>query len=104
MLRRCALRARARKWVLANSILASGMVFIDGTVVNVALPALQQAFDAGVAQAQWVVEAYALLLTALLLLGGGMGDRYGRRRVFAAGVLLFGLASVLCGLAGSIGS
>jgi EmrB/QacA subfamily drug resistance transporter len=92
----------ARKWVLANSILASGMVFIDGTVVNVALPALQQAFDAGVAQVQWVVEAYALMLTALLLLGGGMGDRYGRRRVFAAGVLLFGLASVLCGLAQGI--
>jgi EmrB/QacA subfamily drug resistance transporter len=92
----------ARKWVLTNSILASGMVFIDGTVVNVALPALQQAFDAGVAQAQWVVEAYALLLTALLLLGGSMGDRYGRRRVFAAGVLLFGVASVLCGLAQTI--
>jgi EmrB/QacA subfamily drug resistance transporter len=89
----------ARKWVLANSILASGMVFIDGTVVNVALPALQRAFDAGVAEAQWVVEAYALLLTALLLLGGSLGDRYGRRRVFAAGVLVFGAASVLCGLA-----
>jgi EmrB/QacA subfamily drug resistance transporter len=92
----------ARTWVLVNSILASGMVFIDGTVVNVALPALQQAFDASVAQAQWVVEAYSLLLTALLLLGGSMGDRFGRRRVFAAGVLLFGLASVLCGMAGSI--
>jgi EmrB/QacA subfamily drug resistance transporter len=89
--------------VLANSILASGMVFIDGTVVNVALPALQQAFDAGVAQAQWVVESYALLLTALLLLGGSMGDRYGRRRIFAAGVAVFGAASVLCGLASSIG-
>jgi EmrB/QacA subfamily drug resistance transporter len=90
---------RARPWVLANSILASGMVFIDGTVVNVALPALQQAFDSGVAGAQWVVEAYALLLTALLLLGGAMGDRYGRRRVFAAGVVVFGAASTACGLA-----
>jgi EmrB/QacA subfamily drug resistance transporter len=96
-------RPEARKWVLANSILASGMVFIDGTVVNVALPALQQAFDAGVAQAQWVVEAYALMLTALLLLGGSLGDRFGRRRIFAAGVVVFGLASVLCGLAQSIG-
>jgi len=94
---------QARPWVLLNSILASGMVFIDGTVVNVALPALQHAFDAGVAQAQWVVEAYALLLTALLLLGGAMGDRYGRRRVFCAGVLLFGAASVGCGLAATIG-
>jgi EmrB/QacA subfamily drug resistance transporter len=96
-------RPEARRWVLANSILASGMVFIDGTVVNVALPALQQAFDAGVAQAQWVVEAYALLLTALLLLGGSLGDRYGRRRIFAAGVLLFGIASVLCGMAQTMG-
>jgi EmrB/QacA subfamily drug resistance transporter len=97
-----ACKPEARKWVLANSILASGMVFIDGTVVNVALPALQQAFDAGVAQAQWVVEAYALLLTALLLLGGSLGDRYGRRRIFGAGVLVFGVASVLCGLAQSM--
>jgi EmrB/QacA subfamily drug resistance transporter len=96
-------KPEARKWVLVNSVLASSMVFIDGTVVNVALPALQQAFDAGVAQAQWVVEAYALMLTALLLLGGSMGDRFGRRRVFAAGVVVFGLASVLCGLALSIG-
>jgi EmrB/QacA subfamily drug resistance transporter len=93
---------QARPWVLANSILASGMVFIDGTVVNVALPALQQAFDSGVAGAQWVVEAYALLLTALLLLGGAMGDRYGRRRVFAGGVLVFGAASACCGLAQTI--
>ena len=99
----CPCKPEARAWVLANSILASGMVFIDGTVVNVALPALQDAFDAGVAQAQWVVESYALLLTALLLLGGSMGDRFGRRRVFAAGVLVFGLASLLCGLAGSMG-
>jgi EmrB/QacA subfamily drug resistance transporter len=94
---------RARPWVLANSILASGMVFIDGTVANVALPALQQAFDTGVAQVQWVVEAYALLLSTLLLLGGAMGDRYGRRRVFAAGVLVFGAASIACGLAQTVG-
>jgi EmrB/QacA subfamily drug resistance transporter len=93
----------ARPWVLANSILASGMVFVDGTVVNVALPALQKAFGAGVAEAQWVIESYALLLTALLLLGGSLGDRYGRRRIFAAGVMVFGLASILCALAGSIG-
>jgi EmrB/QacA subfamily drug resistance transporter len=89
-------------WVLANSILASGMVFIDGTVVNVALPALQTAFSAGVAQAQWVIESYALLLTALLLLGGSMGDRFGRRRIFATGVVVFGVASIVCGLTASI--
>ena len=93
----------ARPWILASTILASGMVFIDGTVVNVALPALQKEFNAGVAQAQWVVESYALLLTALLLLGGSMGDRFGRRRVFVIGVALFGAASVFCGLAGTIG-
>jgi EmrB/QacA subfamily drug resistance transporter len=92
----------ARPWVLANSILASGMVFVDGTVVNVALPALQTAFGAGVAEAQWVIESYALLLSSLLLLGGSLGDRYGRRRIFAAGVMLFGLASILCGLVSSI--
>lgn len=93
----------ARPWILAATILASGMVFIDGTVVNVALPALQKTFNAGVAQVQWVVESYALLLTALLLLGGSSGDRFGRRRVFAVGVALFGMASVFCGLAGTIG-
>jgi EmrB/QacA subfamily drug resistance transporter len=92
----------ARPWVLANSILASGMVFVDGTVVNVALPALQAAFGAGLAEAQWVIESYALLLTALLLLGGSLGDRYGRRRIFATGVTVFGLASILCAAAPGI--
>lgn len=92
----------ARVWVLTNSILASGMVFIDGTVANVALPALQAEFNAGVARAQWVIESYALLLTALLLLGGSMGDRFGRRRVFAVGVAVFGVASTLCALVTSI--
>lgn len=92
----------ARPWVLANSILASGMVFVDGTVVNVALPALQKAFGAGVTEAQWVIESYSLFLSSLLLLGGSLGDRYGRRRIFAAGVMLFGAASVLCGLVASI--
>jgi EmrB/QacA subfamily drug resistance transporter len=92
-----------RRFVLAATILGSGMAFVDGTVVNVALPALQQAFDAGVAQVQWVVESYALLLAALLLAGGAAGDRFGRRRIFAAGVLVFGIASVACGAAATIG-
>jgi len=78
------------------------MVFIDGTVVNVALPALQQSFRATVLDVQWVVESYALFLAALLLVGGSMGDRFGRRRVFCWGVALFGLASIGCGLAASI--
>jgi EmrB/QacA subfamily drug resistance transporter len=95
-------RAAARPWVLAATILASSMVFIDGTVVNVALPALQRAFNADASDLQWVVEAYALLLAALLLVGGTAGDRFGRRRVFLIGVCLFALASGWCGLAGGV--
>jgi EmrB/QacA subfamily drug resistance transporter len=80
------------------------MAFIDGTVVNVALPALQNALHASAASLQWVVESYALLLASLLLLGGSLGDLYGRRKVFLAGVLLFAIGSSWCGLAASIGS
>ena len=65
------------------------MAFIDGTVVNIALPALQESLRATVVDVQWVIEAYSLLLSALLLLGGSLGDRYGRRRIFATGVALF---------------
>lgn len=78
------------------------MVFIDGTLVNVALPALQRELGASLADAQWVVESYALLLAALLLVGGAAGDRFGRRRVFTLGVALFAAASIWCGLAGGI--
>lgn len=92
----------AGRWVLAATILGSSMAFIDGTVVNVALPALQKGLGATVADVQWVVEAYALFLAALLLVGGSLGDHYGRRLVFAAGVGLFALASVWCGLAPNI--
>ncbi|PTR17546.1 EmrB/QacA subfamily drug resistance transporter [Nitrosospira sp. Nsp2] len=93
---------QVRPMVLAATILASGMVFIDGTVVNVALPALQHEFGASAAQVQWVIESYALFLAALLLAGGSAGDRYGRRRVFLAGVMLFAAASVWCGMAASM--
>jgi EmrB/QacA subfamily drug resistance transporter len=89
-------------WILAATILGSSMAFIDGTVVNVALPALQSALHATLADVQWVVESYALLLAALLLIGGSLGDRYGRRKIFAAGVVLFTLASAWCGLAPNI--
>jgi EmrB/QacA subfamily drug resistance transporter len=75
------------------------MAFVDGTVVNVALPVIQRGLDAGVDEAQWIVEGYALLLASLVLVGGALGDRLGRRRVFATGVLLFALASAACGLA-----
>ena len=78
------------------------MAFIDGTAVNVALPALQRDLRATVADMQWVIEAYALLLAALLLVGGSMGDRYGRRKVFIIGVAIFALASAWCGFAPDI--
>jgi EmrB/QacA subfamily drug resistance transporter len=94
-------KARGR-WVLAATILASSMAFIDGTVVNVALPALQTNLNANAVDVQWVIEAYALLLSALLLVGGSLGDHYGRRRIFLLGVLIFALASAACGLAGTI--
>ena len=93
----------AEPWILATTILASSMVFIDGTVVNVALPALQRALDATLGDAQWIVEAYELMLAALLLVGGAAGDRFGRRRVFAIGVVVFTLASVACGLSDRVG-
>jgi MFS family permease len=91
-------------WVLIATILASSMAFIDGTVVNVALPALQSALHASATDIQWVVESYALLLASLLLLGGSLGDLYGRRKVFLCGVLLFAIGSSWCGLAPSITS
>src|SRR5215469_8057078 len=75
----------SQPWILAATILGSSMVFIDGTVVNVALPALQTNLNATAVDVQWVIESYALLLSALLLVGGSLGDHYGRRRVFLIG-------------------
>jgi EmrB/QacA subfamily drug resistance transporter len=92
----------ARPWVLAATILGSSMAFIDSTVANVALPALQRNFGATVSDVQWVVEAYGLTLGALILVGGAVGDMYGRRITFFCGVLLFGLSSAWCGLATNI--
>src|SRR5213082_3475073 len=90
------------RWVLAATILASSMAFIDGTVVNVALPSLQSSLNATAVDLQWVIEAYSLLLSALLLVGGSLGDHYGRRRIFFIGVALFAAASAACGFAGDI--
>ena len=92
----------AAPWILAATILASSMAFIDGTVVNVTLPALQQQLNASLVDVQWVIEAYALFLAALLLVGGAAGDRFGRRRVFLLGVALFAVSSLGCGLAGNV--
>src|SRR5437870_1648107 len=90
------------RWILAATILASSMAFIDGTVVNVALGALQREFNATLTGVQWVVEAYALFLASLVLVGGALGDLYGRRRIFALGITIFALASIACGLARDI--
>ena len=88
--------------MLATTILGSSMAFIDGTVVNVALPALQNALHASIADVQWVVEAYALMLAALLLVGGSLGDIFGCRKVYVFGVAVFACASAWCGLARNI--
>src|SRR6202162_2940358 len=88
-----------RRWTLIATILASAMTFIDGTVVNVALPALQADLHATITDVQWVVEAYALFLGALILVGGSMGDQLGRKRVFLFGTVFFTASSVLCGVA-----
>src|SRR6202162_2557090 len=90
------------RWVLAATILASSMAFIDGTVVNVALPALQTHLNATAVDVQWVIEAYSLFLSALLLVGGSLGDHYGRRKIFVIGVGVFALASTACGFAVSV--
>jgi len=89
------------RWVLLASILGSGLAGIDATVVNVALPAIGTDLDADFAALQWTITAYTLTLASLILLGGSLGDRYGRRRVFLVGVVWFALASLLCGLAPS---
>ena len=88
--------------VLVATILGSSMAFLDGTVVNLALPTLQKVFAADISSVQWVVETYALALASLLLVGGSMGDLYGRRKIYVYGVLLFAISSVACGLANSI--
>ena len=98
----CAEKSRA--WVLAATILGSSMAFIDSTVVNVALPALQSSLHATVVDVQWVVESYGLFLSALILVGGALGDSLGRRKMFLLGMLGFAVASAGCGSSSSIKS
>jgi len=87
--------------VLLATVLGSGIAFLDATVVNVALPTIGEELDAGISGLQWVVNAYTLTLSGFLLLGGSLGDHYGRRRVFVVGVIWFAVASLLCGVAPS---
>src|SRR5262249_11538062 len=91
--------ARHGRWVLAATILGSSLTFIDATVVNVALPALQVDLRATMTDVQWVIEAYALFLGALILVGGSLGDQFGRKRVFLSGVVVFTAGSIACGVA-----
>jgi EmrB/QacA subfamily drug resistance transporter len=91
------------RWVLAVAVLGSGLAFLDGTVVNVALPAIGRDLGASTSALQWILNGYLLTLASLILLGGSLGDRYGRRRVFVAGVALFTVASLLCAIAPSAG-
>ncbi|HSA53682.1 MAG TPA: MFS transporter [Yinghuangia sp.] len=92
----------AARWVLLATVLGSGIVLLDGTVVNVALPTIGRDLDASVAALQWIVNAYTLTLAGLILLGGALGDRYGRRKIFIIGVVWFALASLLCGIAPNV--
>lgn len=98
------LGSRRGRWVLLATVLGSAMAFIDATVVNIALPHVGRSFAASAASLQWTVNAYALTLTSLILLGGSLGDRFGRRRLFTLGVTWFAIASLLCGLAPGIGT
>jgi MFS family permease len=93
--------SRRGRWVIAAAVLGSGVAFLDGSVVYVALPAIGRSLGGGLAMQQWVVDGYLLTLGALLLLGGALGDRLGRRRVFLAGLVIFSAASVTGGLASS---
>src|SRR5918998_1834151 len=92
-------RPGSRPWVIAAASLGSGMAFLDSTILNVALPALQSELGASVREVQWTYGAYALVLSALLLVGGTLGDRFGRRRLFVLGAAIFAVASVWCALA-----
>src|SRR5256885_1335382 len=91
------------RWVLLATVLGSSMAMLDATVVNVALPTIGRDLGASLGGLQWTISAYTLTLAGLILLGGALGDRLGRRRVFAVGVVWFALASALCGLAPDLG-
>jgi EmrB/QacA subfamily drug resistance transporter len=97
------LASAGARWLIAATVLGSGVAMLDGTVVNVALPTIGQELGAGLTGQQWVLDGYLLTLSALLLSGGAAGDRYGRRRIFLAGLAIFTAASLACGLAPTIG-
>src|SRR6478752_3924257 len=98
-----AFESRAGRWLLATAVAGSGIAFLDSTVVNVALPDIGRDLGASTSALQWILNGYLLTLASLILLGGSLGDRYGRRRVFIVGVLLFTAASALCAAAPNAG-
>src|SRR5919198_726869 len=108
MAARAGVRARVRlgqadgRWVLVVTAVGSRLVLLEATVVTVALPTLERSLDASLAGLQWTVNAFTLTLSGLILLGGGLGDRFGRRRVYLVGVVWFAAASLLCGVAPSM--
>src|SRR5712672_3498535 len=97
-----ALSRRRKQLTLAATFLGSSLALIDGSVVNIAMPAIQQALHADAASTQWIVNAYLLLLGAVVLVGGSAADLYGRRRIFLVGIAVFTLASIACGLSPNI--
>src|ERR1700682_5588489 len=96
------LLSAAGRWALAATVLGTSLAFLDSTIINIALPKIGAELDAPLAGLQWIVNGYTLSLAGLILLGGALGDRYGRRRVFLVGVMWFALASLLCAIAPSI--
>jgi EmrB/QacA subfamily drug resistance transporter len=101
--RRVALASPAARWLIAAAVLGSGIAFLDSTVVNVALPAIGRELGGGLTGQQWVLDGYLLSLSALLLSGGAAGDRYGRRRIFVGGLVIFTAASLACGFSPTVG-
>lgn len=96
------LKSPSGRWLLVATVLGSSLAFLDGSIVNIALPAIERDLGSGVAGLQWTINAYTLTLAALILVGGSLGDRWGRRRVFVAGVIWFAIASLLCAIAPNI--
>src|SRR5262249_56440734 len=97
-----AFKSATGRWVMAVVVLGSGMAFLDGTIVNVAVPAIGREFHASTSSLQWILSGYLLTLASLILLGGSLGDRLGRRRVFVLGTGVFTVASLLCAIAPTV--
>jgi MFS family permease len=92
------LKSAAGKWIMVSTILASAMAFIDGTALNVTLPSLQRALHASATDLFWILNAYLLMLASLIILGGSLGDKLGRKKIFMSGIVIFIIGSVACGL------